>query len=467
VTVTSTALLAQADPPTLADFGSDPIWLVIAKAIAMFVFLLVMTIFVIWFERRIVAFMQQRVGPNRAGPFGILQTLADGFKLAFKEGIKPRLADVAVYIIAPLAAAIPAILAWAVIPLGPTVSIFGTETPLQVADLPVAVLFVLAMAAIGVYGVVLSGWSSGSTYSLLGSMRGSAQVISYEIGMGLAVVGVVLYAGSLSTSEIVAAQTDGWYLIVLPVSFVLFWIAGLGETNRAPFDMPEGESEIVGGFHTEYSSLRFAMFFLGEYIALITIAAMSTTLFLGGWLPFWPFSMFEWAYEGWIPVVWFILKVLAGVFFFIWARASLPRFKYDRFMVFGWKVMIPVGLGWVMIVASARVLVPEYLSIAQYVLFIGVPLLALLLLGTVVHDRGKARRATALEQEVLREPSFPVPPLDLVVPRSHAARRTAAGSVEGTARETTVMPFEASTEPPPPAEVDEADGPDDGEAPRV
>ena len=254
--------------------------------------------------------MQNRIGPNRAGPFGLLQSLMDGFKLAFKEEIIPKTADRAVYSLAPLLSAIPAFLAFAVIPLGPTVSIFGVETPLQLTDFPVSVLYVLAIASIGIYGIVLAGWSSGSTYALLGGLRSSAQMISYEIAMGLSFVAVFLYAGSLSTSQIVAAQERLWYVVLLLPSFLIYVTAMVGETNRAPFDLPEAEGELVGGFHTEYSSLKFAMFFLAEYINMVTVSALATTLFLGGWRAPWPLSLWEGANTGWWPMLWFLVKIL-------------------------------------------------------------------------------------------------------------------------------------------------------------
>jgi NADH-quinone oxidoreductase subunit H len=294
---------------TLESFGNDPVWLSIVKVLGLFVLLVLIVLFTIWFERRVVGRMQLRIGPNRTGPLGLLQTLMDGVKLALKEEIFPKAADRAVYIIAPLISAICAFMAFAVIPLGPTVSMFGYQTPLQLADFPVAVLYIVAIASIGVYGIVLSGWSSGSTYSLLGSLRSSAQVISYEIAMSLSFVAVFLYAGSMSTSEIVNAQTKLWFIVLLLPSFMIYAVSMVGETNRAPFDLPEAESELTGGFHTEYSSLKFAMFFLAEYINMVTVSALATTLFLGGWRAPWPISIWSGANEGWWPILWFLLKV--------------------------------------------------------------------------------------------------------------------------------------------------------------
>ena len=326
-------------------FGLDPGWLILLKSLVIFVFLVLVTLFTIWLERRIVARMQMRIGPNRVGPFGLVQGLADGVKLALKQDIIPALADRSVFILAPIISATTCFIAFAVIPLGPTVSIFGTWTNLQLTDFPVAVLFVLAIASIGIYGIVLAGWSSGSTYPLLGALRSSAQMISYEIAMGLSLVAVFLYAGSMSTSEIVSAQQNVWYVVLLLPSFVIYATSMVGETNRAPFDLPEAEGELVGGFHTEYSSLKFALFFLAEYINMVTVSALATTLFLGGWRAPAPIStIWEGANSGWWPLVWFVAKLFAFIFVFIWLRGTLPRLRYDQFMKFGWKVLIPVSL---------------------------------------------------------------------------------------------------------------------------
>src|SRR5689334_4610924 len=323
----------------LSAFGRDPWWLVLVKAVLIFVVLVLLTLFNIWWERRVVARMQHRIGPNVNGPFGLLQSLADGVKLALKEDIIPKAADKAIFIIAPVIAVIPAFITFSVIPFGPVVEVPFTEryTPLQLTDMPVAVLFVMAVASIGIYGIVLGGWSSGSTYSLLGGLRSSAQMISYEVAMGLALVAVFLYAGSMSTSQIVDAQNDVWYAFILLPSFVIYLISMVGETNRAPFDLPEAEGELVGGFHTEYSSLKFALFFLAEYINMATVSALATTLFLGGWRPPWPISIWDGASHGYWPFLWFLTKVLLFIFVFIWLRGTLPRLRYDQFMKFGWK----------------------------------------------------------------------------------------------------------------------------------
>ena len=306
------AVSPSAGAPGLEEFGHDPWWLVLLKAVLIFVLLVVLTLFNIWFERRVVARMQHRIGPNVNGPFGLLQSLADGVKLALKEDIIPTAADKVVFLAAPVIATIPAFVTFSVIPFGPVVTVpfSDIETPLQLTDMPVAVLFVMAIASVGIYGIVLGGWSSGSTYSLLGGLRSSAQMISYEVSMGLALVAVFLYAGSMSTSQIVAAQDTWWFGLILAPSFVIYTISMVGETNRAPFDLPEAEGELVGGFHTEYSSLKFALFFLAEYINMATVAALATTLFLGGWhAPFWIDHVWAGANSGYWPFLWFMGKV--------------------------------------------------------------------------------------------------------------------------------------------------------------
>jgi NADH-quinone oxidoreductase subunit H len=369
-------LLAQ--DPNVTAFGHDSLLLIIVKVLAIFAMLPLITLITIWAERKIVARMQQRVGPNRVGPFGLLQSLADGIKLFLKEDVRPRAADRWIYVLAPIVAMVPAFLAMSVIPFGPSVTIAGHTTPLQLTDLPVGVLFILAMSSLGVYGVVLAGWSSGSAYPLLGALRSSAQMISYEVAMGLALVGVFLYSGTLSTSEIVAAQQSRWFVITLAPSFVIYCIAAVGETNRAPFDLPEAESELVAGFHTEYSSAKFALFFLAEYINMVTVSALATTLFLGGWRPPPGLGNFD---NGVWPLVWFFLKVALFLFGFIWLRGTLPRLRYDQFMRLGWKRLVPFALGWLVIVATARTAVAQ-LDRGQLVkaLVVGFALVALLAL---------------------------------------------------------------------------------------
>jgi NADH-quinone oxidoreductase subunit H len=449
VAVAAPAATPTAPPVTLASFLHQPWWMILLKVVVIFAFLMVMTLFAIWAERRVIGRMQQRPGPNRAGPFGLLQSLMDGLKLPLKEDIVPRHVDKLLFWIAPAISLIPAFISFAIIPFGPEVSIFGVHTPLQLADLPVAVLLVLAMSSIGVYGIVLAGWASASPYSLLGGLRSSAQVVSYEIAMGLSFVAVFLYAGSLSTTAIVNAQAHGspfhvagvtlhypsWFAVLLFPSFVIYLITMVGETNRLPFDLPEGEGELVGGFHTEYSSLKFALFYLAEYINMTTVAGLATTLFLGGWRAPWPLSVWPGANSGWWPLLWFVAKVLILLFMFVWLRGTLPRIRYDQLMSLGWKVLIPVSLAWIMMIATIRVWRQRGGSPGVYIVG-GAILAALLVLawaGDVAAERrraaaapgpagGAAAAAGARQGQVpARQGSpparagggFPVPPLDL------------------------------------------------------
>jgi NADH-quinone oxidoreductase subunit H len=407
----------------LKGFGHDPWWVVVIKAVLIFVILVLLTLFNIWLERRVVARMQHRIGPNVHGPFGLLQSLADGVKLALKEDIIPKAADKAVFLLAPVLSTVPAFLAFAVIPFGPEVEIPFTDrtTQLQLTDMPVGVLFILAISSIGIYGIVLGGWSSGSTYSLLGGLRSSAQMISYEVAMGLALVAVFLYAGSMSTSEIVDAQSRLWFGIILIPSFVIYVISMVGETNRAPFDLAEAEGELVGGFHTEYSSLKFALFFLAEYVNMVTVSALATTLFLGGWRAPWPLSavndgMFN---QDYWPFLWFIAKVMIFIFIFIWLRGSLPRLRYDQFMAFGWKRLIPISLVWIIAVATIRAISLEGGFDRRYLLMaigvVAVLFLALFLIGER-NDDGDRRDGAGSDEEQQREfdafaGGYPVPPM--------------------------------------------------------
>jgi NADH-quinone oxidoreductase subunit H len=435
--------LNLAQDPTLADFGKDPWWLVLIKIVLAFVFAVVATLLGVWFERRVVARMAQRPGLNQVGPFGLLQTLADGLKMAFKEDILPRTADKVVYFFAPTISVICAVTALSVVPFGPMVSIFGHQSPLQVTDVPVAVLVLLAVSSMGVYGIVLGGWASGSPYPLLGGLRSSAQMISYEIAMGLSIVAVFMTAGTMSTSGIVAAQAGGdrwtslggfdlfapgWYAILLLPSFVIFFIATVGETNRAPFDLPEAESELVAGFMTEYSSLKFALFMLSEYVGMVTMSAFTTTLFLGGWRAPWPITEF-WAgaNAGWWPLLWFFGKVLTLVFVFVWLRGTLPRLRYDQFMRFGWKVLLPINLVWILLLAGLRTLQQEQLSTSSRYLIIGGAVVTVLLLALLWPERKEPAAPTAEEEARARPPgSFPLPPMDLQVPPSPRLKQVVA-----------------------------------------
>ena len=397
-----------------APASRDIWWIVIIKTLAVFGFLVLTVLMMIWIERRVVARMQQRLGPNRVGPFGLLQSLADGIKLALKEDIIPTAAERAVFILAPILSAVPAFLAFAVIPFGPTVSIAGHHTNLQLTDLPIAVLFILAMSSMGIYGIVLGGWSSGSTYPLLGGVRSAAQMVSYEVAMGLSFVGVFLYSGTLSTSGIVGAQAHKWTILVALPSFLIYAVAMVGETNRAPFDLPEAEGELVGGFHTEYTSLKFALFMMAEYVNMVTVSALMTTMFLGGWRAPWPLSLWDGANVGWWPVLWFLIKLGVIMFIFIWLRGTLPRLRYDQFMRFGWKVLIPVNLAWIVIEAAMK-------ALDRTALFIwGGVILFVVVVALFVADSVQSRRQAFAEQEAEEAAAapfdafaggFPVPPL--------------------------------------------------------
>jgi NADH-quinone oxidoreductase subunit H len=422
-------------PMDLDVFFQDPWWVVALKALFAFVVLLLLTLFTIWYERRVLAFMQQRIGPNMNGPFGLLQSLADGMKLMFKEDFTPTAADKIVFMLAPFVVSIPAITAFAVIPMAGIVRVPFTDitTPLQVTDFPVSVLFIVAVASIGVYGIVLAGWSSGSTYSLLGALRSSAQVISYEVAMGLALVAVFLYAGSLSTSEIVAKQAEPatvfgvplWFAVQLMPSFIIYLISMVGETNRAPFDLPEAEGELVGGFHTEYSSMRFAMFFMAEYMNMITVSALATTLFLGGFHAPLPFNLLPGVDSGYWGFLWFLLKVLVLLFIFIWLRGTLPRLRYDQFMRFGWRWLIPISLVWTLMIAIVRLGQREGWFTGRG-FWLGAAVVFAVLVGLAFFGGGKeeerAKEAERPAGEGVREfdafaGGYPVPPMgDQVLP---------------------------------------------------
>ncbi len=351
--------------------------IVLLKVVVVFGFLLVSVLLMIWFERKILADMQNRIGPARAGPWGVLQTMADGIKLFFKEDMLPEMADRRVFRLAPYLSAVPAFVSFAIIPVGGTISIAGRETYLQLADPPIGILFLLAMSSIAVYGIMLAGWSSGSKYPLLGSVRASAQMVSYEAALALAVAAAVLATGSLSTQDMVEAQEvwrwNLWTLGVVP--FVVFVIAATAEANRPPFDLVEAEQELVGGFHTEYTAIRFALFYLAEFMNTITMSALAVTLFLGG--PNGPRIGF--LPDLW-PVVWFMLKLVAFLFVYVWLRATLPRFRYDQLMDLGWKKLIPLSLYWLLLIAALRVGEDEGWNIGVVLVAAG----AVLFLGMVV-----------------------------------------------------------------------------------
>jgi len=438
--VVSNLLGAAADGPVVADFSHDTWWIWVIKAVAILVFMLLSVLVAIWFERRVVARMQLRPGPNVHGPFGLLQSLADAMKLLFKEDITVKAADRVVYLVAPLIAVFCSLLTFAVIPMGPAVSMFGIQTPLQLTDFPVAVLYILACTSVGVYGIVLGGWSSGSTYPLLGSVRSTAQVISYELAMGLSLVSVFLMAGSMSTSQIVDSQTKIWWFLPLAPAFAIYVISMVGETNRLPFDLPEAEGELVSGYMTEYSSMKFAWFFLAEYINMFNVSAVATTLFLGGWRAPWPIStlgdgMFN---TGWWPLAWFVVKLWALIFFFVWVRGTLLRFRYDQFMKLGWKVLIPVSLGWLVCVAVVQGL-RQFTSVNLTTILgvlggaVAVALLASLL---IPEQKATARRRAAPQVIDPFAAGYPVPPLPgQVLPPSPRALRAMADVTAAAAAE--------------------------------
>ncbi|GGM21372.1 MULTISPECIES: NADH-quinone oxidoreductase subunit NuoH [Micromonospora] len=431
--------LYLAQDPSLADFGNDPWWLVLIKILFAFVLAVLATLLGVWFERRVVGYMQVRPGPNQVGPFGLLQTLADGLKLAFKEDILPKAADKVVYFFAPVISVICAVTALSVMPFGPMVSIFGHQTPLQVTDVPVAVLVVLALSSLAVYGIVLGGWASGSTYPVLGGLRSTAQLISYEVSLGLSIVAVFMLSGTMSTSEIVSAQGSGpeveffgltvpmpgWYALLLFPSFVVFFISIVGETNRAPFDLPEAESELVAGFQTEYSSLKFALFMLSEYVAMVAMSAFTVTLFLGGWHAPWPITIWSGANSGWWPMLWFFGKVVALVFVFVWLRGTLPRMRYDQFMRLGWKVLIPVSLVW--IVGLAAFLKTQGWERTDKLVAYGV-VAGVLMLAAIFWPSRRPEPKPTVQEQVDNRPygSFPLPPMDLQVPPSPRTKRVVA-----------------------------------------
>jgi NADH-quinone oxidoreductase subunit H len=383
------SILAQDPMLDTADWWSEVLIFVAAKVLVVFVLALVGTMFMVWFERKVVAGMQNRIGPNKAGPKGLLQTLADGTKLFFKEDLLPEQADKWVFRLAPLLAVVPAFLVWSVIPLGGdftngndgTVSWGDTVTRVQLIDPPVGILLVLALSSIGVYGIMLAGWASGSKYPLLGAIRASAQMISYEAALGLSLGAVLLMSGTLTTSGIVANQ-DGlanWHIVSTGfIPFVIFLIAMTAELNRPPFDLVEAEQELVGGFNTEYSSIRFALFFLAEFMNVITMSGVLVTLFLGGPQPLKlgglevggiveDGNIFAWA--GWLSgTIWVTLKVLAFLYVYVWFRATLPRLRYDQLMDLGWKLLIPVALGWFLVLAALQMARDQHDDLAPVLL---------------------------------------------------------------------------------------------------
>ncbi|GHG15185.1 MULTISPECIES: NADH-quinone oxidoreductase subunit NuoH [Amycolatopsis] len=427
--LTEAAVGSVPDAATRAALlADDPLWLILLKCVVILLIGPIMTIFLIVWERKAVGRMQNRPGPNRVGPGGYLQSLADAIKLPFKEQIIPDTADRKVYFLAPVVCVVPSLIALSAIPFGPVVSIFGERTVLQLLDLPVSALVILACSSIGVYGIVLAGWSSGSPYPLLGGMRSAAQVISYEIAMGLSIVAVILQAGSLNLADIVGKQQPAWFLYLVP-SFVIYLISMVGETNRAPFDLPEAESELVGGFHTEYSSMKFAMFFLAEYVNMVIVSAFATTLFLGGWMAPWPLSLIgnNVLNTGWWPVLWFFAKMFVLLFGFIWLRGTLPRLRYDQFMRLGWKVLVPLNLVWIVMVTFAKVITWNTATII-------IAAVAIFIVASLFFYVRAAGREEESESIPVTGGGFPVPPLDLKVPQTTPRQKALAKAEAKAAR---------------------------------
>ncbi len=334
----------------------------LVKIIVIFVAMLLGVAYLTWLERKVLGHMQIRYGPMRTGWHGLLQPIADGIKLVFKEDIVVDNANKFIYILSPFIVAVCAFASFAVVPFGNELTLFGQTIPLRIADVNIGILYIFALSSLSVYGVTLAGWSSNNKYSLLGGLRGSAQMVSYELAAGLSIIGVLLLTGSLSMVEIVKAQSDGWFIFKQPLGFILFLICGIAECNRTPFDLPEAESELVAGFHVEYSSMKFALFFLAEYAHMIVMGALITTLFLGGWqLPFvdlssfQPTGVFGQLVGALLPIGVFVVKVFCCLFFFIWLRATYPRLRYDQLMTFGWKVLLPLALFNILLTAVLQI----------------------------------------------------------------------------------------------------------------
>ena len=402
-----------------ADFSQETWWLTVLKAVFIIVFLILNVLLALWVERRTIGRMQTRPGPNVAGPFGLFQAIADAVKLLFKEDMWTRKSEKFIYLLAPSVSAFAAFSIFAVIPMGPNVSVFGHSTPLQLADMPVAALYILAISSLGLYGIVLGGWSASSTLPLYGAVRSSAQVISYELSMGMSLVAVFLMAGSMSTSQIVASQAQTWWFLPLAPAFVIYLISMVGEVNRLPFDLPEAEGELVAGHMTEYSSMKFGWFYLSEYVNMFNVSAVATTMFFGGWHAPWPLSHIEFLNSGWFGMLWFFLKMWFFMILMIWTRSTLLRFRYDQFMQLGWKRLIPISLAWLVMVAVIRA-VTQWVSLTLPQLIgavAGIFVVALIIMWFA--DSADARKEAAKEEDARARlenfdpmaDGFPVPPL--------------------------------------------------------
>ena len=425
-----------------ADFSDTPWWITLIKAVFLAVFLILSVIMALWVERRGLGRMQTRLGPNVNGPLGLLQAVADAGKLIMKEDFWLKGAEKFIYLLAPTIAAFCAFMVYAVIPFGPSVSFFGHHTPLQLTDFPVSVLYILAITAFGVYGIVLGGWSASSTLPLYGAVRSSAQVISYELSMGMSLVAVFLMAGSMSTSQIVASQAQTWWFLPLAPAFVIYLISMVGEVNRLPFDLPEAEGELVAGHMTEYSSMKFGWFYLSEYVNMFNVSAVATTMFFGGWHAPWPLSHIEFLNGGWFGILWFFLKMWFFMLLMIWTRSTLLRFRYDQFMQLGWKRLIPISLAWLVMVAIIRA-ITQWVSLTLPQLIGGVAgifVIALIVMWFAdSRDARKEALAQAEKQERLANfdpmaDGFPVPPLpgQQLPPSPRANRVVTAAALEET-----------------------------------
>lgn len=422
-----------------ADFSHDTWWMSVIKALFIVVFLIFSVIFALWFERRLIARFQNRVGPNTVGPFGLGQSFPDALKLLLKEDFWLAGAEKVVYLVAPVITAICAFSVMAVIPMGPEVSIFGIHTPLQLTDSPVAMLFVLAVAALGEYGMVFGGWSTKSTLPLYGSVRSATQMISYELAQGLSLVTIFLAAATMSTSGIVQAQQDLWNVVTLLPAFLVFLVTMFGETNRLPFDLPEAEGEIVAGPHTEYSSMKFAWYYLGEYVNMFNVSMLAVTLFFGGWRsgPILTYLGGLIGFDpnvGWFPMLVFIVKVWIFIAIFIWVRATLLRFRYDQFMKLGWKGLIPSALIWlaiVLVIHGYKMVTPEF-DDRWPTIILSTGFAAIMLIWALVRDDETVPQAQLIAERESQEfdgfeDGYPVPPLpgQHLPPSPRAARRIA------------------------------------------
>ncbi|MDD7465634.1 MAG: NADH-quinone oxidoreductase subunit NuoH [Actinomycetaceae bacterium] len=425
--------------PQVAQFDQDTWWIWVIKAVFIVVFLIFSVIFALWFERRLLARMQNRLGPNTVGPLGLLQSFPDALKLLMKEDFFLKGADKVVYFIAPAISALCAFTIMAVIPMGPSVNLFGHITPLQLTDSPVALLFVLAVAALGEYGLVLGGWSAHSTLPLYGSVRSATQMISYELAQGLSLVTLFIVNGSMSASGIVSAQTSIWNIFILLPAFLVYLVTMFGEANRLPFDLPEAENEIVAGPHTEYSSMKFGWYYLSEYINILNLSMLATTLFLGGWRAG-PIigGLFNLlgadANAGWWGMLWFLGKTWTFMGVFVWVRGTLVRFRYDQFMKFGWKGLIPAALIWlaiVMVVFGVNTRYTINVTSVMAILSVGFSLIMLIwAFGDDVYHPSQAEIIAEREKAGFDgfEDGYPVPPLpgQHLPPSPRAQRRSAS-----------------------------------------